>query len=101
MEARLHTRIRPTVVRRAPALALPRTPNGSAHAAAPPGSPRSPRPIQVGAVSDAGAYAAGVPASFVGPGATTSGGHATTELRYLWTTIRSDSDMSDVYDHIW
>jgi hypothetical protein len=82
-------------------LALLRIPDGSAHCVGPTGSQLYPRPIQVGDVSDTGAYAAGAPATIVGHGATVSGGHATTELRYLWTTIRSDADMSDVYDHIW
>jgi hypothetical protein len=58
-----------------------------------------PHPVQVGDVSDAGAYAAGVPATILGHGATYQGGPATTELRYLWTNLRSDSDMSDIYDH--
>jgi hypothetical protein len=82
-------------------LALLRIPNGSAHCVGPSGNQLYPSPVQVGDVSDTGAYAAGVPATIVGHGATTSGGSSTTELRYLWTSLRSDSDMSDVYDHIW
>jgi len=82
-------------------LALLRIPDGSAHCVGPSGDQIYPRPIQVGDVSDTGAYAAGVPATIVGHGATKSGGSSTTELRYLWTNIRSDSDMSDVYDHFW
>jgi hypothetical protein len=82
-------------------LALLRIPNGSAHCIGPSGSQIYPHPVQVGDVSDTGAYAAGVPATIVGHGATASGGSTTTELRYLWTTLRSDNDMSDVYDHIW
>jgi len=83
-------------------LALLRIPSGSAHCANASGSAQIyPTPVQVGDVSDTGAYAAGVPATVVGHGATSAGGNATKELRYLWTSIRSDSDMSDIYDHIW
>jgi len=82
-------------------LALLRIPNGSAHCVGSSGNQIYPRPIQVGDVSDTGAYAAGTPATIVGHGATKAGGSATKELRYLWTSIRSDSDMSDIYDHIW
>ena len=83
-------------------LALVRIPNGSAHCANPSGSSQIyPKPVQVGDVSDTAAYAAGAPATIVGHGATKSGGGATKELRYLWTSLRSDSDMSDTYDHIW
>lgn len=80
-------------------LALLRIPNGSAHCVDPYGNQMYPRPIQVGDVSDAGAYAAGTPATIVGHGSTTSGGTATKELRYLWTSIRSDSDMQNAYDY--
>jgi hypothetical protein len=82
-------------------LALVRIPDGTAHCVGPSGNQLYPKPIQVGDVSDTGAYAADVPATIIGHGATTSGGNVTTELRYLWTSIRSDSAMSDVYDHFW
>lgn len=82
-------------------LALVRIPNGTAHCVGPSGNQIYPKPVQVGDVSDTGAYAANVPATVVGHGATSAGGQTTTELRYLWTKLRSDSDMSDIYDHIW
>jgi len=82
-------------------LALLRIPDGSAHCVGPSGNQIYPRPVQVGDVSDSGAYAAGAPATVLGHGKTSSGGNTTTELRYLWTSIRSDSSMSDIYDHIW
>ncbi len=80
-------------------LVLVRIPQGSAHCVGPSGSQVYPHPVQVGDVSDTGAYAAHVPATIVGHGATTYGGPATTDLQYLWTSLRSDSDMSDIYDH--
>ena len=83
-------------------LALLRIPNGSAHCVGPSGDASNqvyPHPVQVGDVSDTGAYAAGAPATVVGRGATSGGGNPTAELRYLWTTIHSDSYMSDIYDH--
>src|SRR4051794_20042733 len=85
-------------------LALLRIPTGSAHCVGPSGDPSNqmyPRPVQVGDVSDTGAYAAGAPATALGHGETSSGGTATTELRYLWSSIRTDSAMSDIYDHFW
>ncbi|MBV9039550.1 MAG: trypsin-like serine protease [Acidimicrobiia bacterium] len=82
-------------------LALVRIPNGTAHCVGPTGSQVYPKPVQVGDVSDTAAYAAGAAATIVGHGATSSGGKVTNELRYLWTSLRSDGDMSDVYDHIW
>jgi secreted trypsin-like serine protease len=81
-------------------LALLRIPAGTAHCAgSSPSNQVYPHPVQVGDVSDTGAYAAHVPATVLGHGATYQGGPATTELRYLWTSLRSDSDMSDIYDH--
>ena len=82
-------------------LALVRIPNGTAHCVGPTRSQVYPKPVQVGDVSDTAAYAAGAAATIVGHGATSSGGKVTNELRYLWTSLRSDGDMSDVYDHIW
>jgi len=82
-------------------LALLRIPAGSAHCVGPSGNQIYPTPIQVGDVSDTGAYAAGAPATVLGHGETSPGGKPTTDLRYLWTSIRSDSAMSDIYDHIW
>jgi len=82
-------------------LALLRIPNGTAHCVGPAGNQIYPHPVQVGDVSDSGAYAAGAPATVLGHGATRKKGKATPTLRYLWTTLRSDGDMSDVYDHIW
>jgi len=82
-------------------LALLRIPAGSAHCVGPSGNQIYPTPIQVGDVSDTAAYAAGAPATVLGHGETSPGGTPTTELRYLWTSIRSDSAMSDIYDHIW
>src|SRR5438270_11555712 len=60
-------------------LALVRIPNGTAHCVGPNGSQVYPKPIQVGDVSDSGAYAPGAPATIVGHGATKSGGSVTNE----------------------
>ncbi len=55
-------------------------------------------PLQVGAPSDPGAYAANQPATVVGWGQT-SPGTSSTSLRYINTILRSDQDMKDTYEY--
>lgn len=63
-----------------------------------PGSTAGVPTIQVGAPFNPEYYAANRPAAIVGHGATSPDGPATYELRAVDTILRSDSDMSDIYD---
>jgi trypsin len=58
-------------------------------------------PVQVGAPWDPIVYSTGMPATMVGHGSTTPDGHSTVDLRALNTSIRSDSDMDDVFNRWW
>ena len=58
-------------------------------------------PIQVGAPWDAGAYFANTPATIMGKGVTSTGGAPNAQLLLAQTTLRSDGDMSDLFDPWW
>jgi len=58
-------------------------------------------PVQVGSPWDLSLYAAGTQATTVGHGRTTSDGTVTNDLNVLHASIRSDSDMDDVFNRWW
>ena len=58
-------------------------------------------PVQVGSPWDTSVYDAGVQATSVGHGRTSNDGPGTNDLYALHASIRSDSDMDDVYNRWW
>lgn len=66
-----------------------------------PGATNGALPVQVGAPWTQWLYGEGTPVTIVGHGWTTHDGQGTTDLQALNTSIRSDSDMDDVYNRWW
>ncbi|MFC4044444.1 trypsin-like serine protease [Dactylosporangium siamense] len=66
-----------------------------------PGATGTVTPIQAGAPWDAGAYFANTPATIMGKGVTSTDGAPNAQLLLAQTTLRSDSDMSDLFDPWW
>jgi hypothetical protein len=66
-----------------------------------PGATASVTPIQAGAPWDPGAYFATNPATIMGTGVTSTDGAPNAQLLLAQTTVRSDGDMSDLFDPWW
>jgi hypothetical protein len=58
-------------------------------------------PVQVGSPWDVSVYGAGTQETTVGHGRTTPDGVVTNDLYALHASIRSDSDMDDVFNRLW